>query len=295
MSVSAKRKPRRGKRVAKTYAEKRRAYSEYSRAQDSSRQRTGAAHGKREAPDPKRDRRRLWQLAVSAAILITVIAIKLAAPQTLEQYRQTMLSLIGDDTDFVAVFSEVGKAVGAEGGIVEALNDAYVAVFGTSEIDSQNGDGTSAEQTAVYSADTMPDNVCMTQQPLGFDYCVPVAGTLTDSFGYRAHPIDGGTKFHYGLDIDAKSGDVICSFADGTVTAVGESSDLGKYLTVLHDNDYTTLYAHCSRITASSGQQVKMGDPIAEVGDTGQTTGPHLHFELHCNTTYLNPIYYVSV
>ena len=87
---------------------------------------------------------------------------------------------------------------------------------------------------------------------------------------------------------------VIISFADGTVTAVGESSLLGKYVTVLHANNYTTLYAHCSRIMASSGQQVRMGDPIAEVGQTGQATGPHLHFELHLDTVYLNPIYYVA-
>lgn len=64
---------------------------------------------------------------------------------------------------------------------------------------------------------------------------------------------------------------------------------------VAHANGYTSLYAHCSRVTASSGQQVALGDPIAEVGQTGQTTGSHLHFELHQDTVYLNPIYYVQL
>ena len=64
---------------------------------------------------------------------------------------------------------------------------------------------------------------------------------------------------------------------------------------LLHDNGYSTLYAHCSKITASSGQQVKLGDPIAEVGETGEATGPHLHFALCQDTQYINPIYYVTL
>lgn len=78
----------------------------------------------------------------------------------------------------------------------------------------------------------------------------------------------------------------------GTVTAVGDSSQLGNYVTVSHAGAFTTLYAHCSRITASSGQQVALGDPIAEVGETGNATGPHLHFAIQKDTVYLDPAYY---
>ena len=87
---------------------------------------------------------------------------------------------------------------------------------------------------------------------------------------------------------------MVSSFADGTVAAVGESSELGRYVAVSHANGFSTLYAHCTRVTASAGQQVSRGDPIAEVGDTGRATGPHLHFELHRGSTYLNPVYYVT-
>ena len=68
------------------------------------------------------------------------------------------------------------------------------------------------------------------------------------------------------------------------------------YFTAARCNGYlfTFAYAHCSRINASSGQSVRMGDPIAEVGDTGDATGYHLHFELHQNNIYLNPVYYVT-
>ena len=285
MTRTAVKRRKKGRRVATGYEEKRRSYKEYSKAQDTRPQKNAE---NKAAVSAKKDRRRLWQMTVSAMILIGVIALKLLAPQSVSRYRETLLDLIGHNTDFVSVFSEVGRAADIDGGIKEVLNDAYVAVFGAADSGSQTGGNTD------YSAENTPPNVCLTQQVLGFDYVQPVTGTVTDGFGYRDHPIDGDMRFHYGVDMEANSGDVICSFADGTVTAVGESSDLGKYITVLHANGYTTLYAHCCRITASSAQQVKAGDPIAEVGDTGRTTGPHLHFEMHRDTTYLNPVYYVS-
>ena len=285
MTRTAVKRRKKGRRVATGYEEKRRSYKEYSKAQDTRPQKNAE---NKAAVSAKKDRRRLWQMTVSAMILIGVIALKLLAPQSVSRYRETLLDLIGHNTDFVAVFSEVGRAADLDGGIKEVLNDAYVAVFGAADSGSQTGGNTN------YSAENTPPNVCLTQQVLGFDYVQPVTGTVTDGFGYRDHPIDGDMRFHYGVDMEANSGDVICSFADGTVTAVGESSDLGKYITVLHGNGYTTLYAHCSRVTASSAQQVKAGDPIAEVGDTGRTTGAHLHIEMHRDTTYLNPVYYVS-
>lgn len=147
----------------------------------------------------------------------------------------------------------------------------------------------------LYSDQNLPENVSLEQALLDFDYCTPVYGTLTSNFGYREHPMEGEERFHYGVDLAADAGTAIGCFADGTVTAVGESSSYGKYCIVTHAGGYSTLYAHCSRITASSGVAVTEGQKIAEVGETGMATGPHLHFELHRDGTYLNPIYYVTV
>ena len=79
------------------------------------------------------------------------------------------------------------------------------------------------------------------------------------------------------------------------MTAVGESSSYGKYCIVTHEKGFRTLYAHCSRITVSSGAAVRGGGKIAEVGETGMATGPHLHFELQQEETYLNPVYYLDL
>lgn len=154
--------------------------------------------------------------------------------------------------------------------------------------------GVSSLAYVLYSDQNLPENVSLEQALLDFDYCTPICGTLTSAFGYREHPIEGEERFHYGVDLAADTGTAISCFADGTVTAVGESSSYGKYCIVTHAGGYSTLYAHCSRITASSGTAVTEGQKIAEVGETGMATGPHLHFELHRDGTYLNPIYYVT-
>lgn len=252
--------------------------------------------GRREEQPTPKPRRGLAQMVVSAVLLAVIVGVKLAAPDVAERYRDDLLHLMGNDTDFVAAFSAVGRAVGSEK-LGDALNDAYVAVFGPSDEEAAPVMAVATDTVlgAVYTPENTPSRAELFQQVLGFAYTDPVAGTLSDGFGYRQHPMTQTQRFHYGMDIAADSGTVIGAFADGVVTAVGDSSDLGKYVELAHANGYSTLYAHCSRITASSGQSVRMGEPIAEVGQTGEATGPHLHFELHRDTLYLNPIYYVTL
>ena len=284
--MATRQKQHGGKRVrSRSYPQNRAAYRTYSQTQ---RGRGEEKKTEKGTPESRSGKRRMWRLSLSALIFVAVVTVKLASPLTFEPLRGQLLDWMGGSTDFVAVFSALGRAVGAEKDWSDALSDAYVAVFGT---DGQKEP--LVEQTGE-SGEEVPPDACMRQKVLGFAYAPPLTGTLSDTFGYREHPIDATSKFHYGLDIQADEGTVIASFADGTVTAVGDSSVLGKYLTVQHENGFSTLYAHCSRITASSGQQIRLGDPIAEVGQTGQATGPHLHFEILENTTYLNPIYYVT-
>lgn len=154
-----------------------------------------------------------------------------------------------------------------------------------------------AQQAAavIYTDEDIPNDAYMQQKVLGIAYTTPVVGALSSPFGYREHPIEGEEKFHYGIDIAASAGSTIGAFADGTVTAAGESTTLGKYIKVTHKNNITTLYAHCSKLCVSSGASVKKGDKLAEVGETGLATGPHCHFQLEMDGVYLNPVYYVKL
>ena len=152
-----------------------------------------------------------------------------------------------------------------------------------------------AVPAAFYAQEDLPEGVRMEQAVLGFAYASPLPeAAVSSEFGYREHPVQGEERFHYGVDLAAESGTPVACFADGSVTAVGESSSYGKYLIVAHEGGYATLYAHCSAVTVSSGSAVKRGQEIAKVGETGMATGPHLHFELHEGSSYLNPIYYVA-
>ena len=114
---------------------------------------------------------------------------------------------------------------------------------------------------------------------------LPVAGTITSPQGYRTDPITGEVSYHSGTDIALPEGTPILAAADGTVTIANAldswGGSYGYHVKLDHGGGLTTLYAHCSSICVTAGQQVKAGEVIAYVGQTGRATGPHLHFEIH--------------
>ena len=119
-------------------------------------------------------------------------------------------------------------------------------------------------------------------------------GMTSSGFGYRVHPIHGDVRFHYGTDFAANAGtDVLC-FADGKVIEAGYDSGYGNYIKIEHNDEFSTLYAHCSLLLVAVGDEVAKGEKIAYVGETGLATGPHLHFELMRNGKYINPEYYLG-
>ena len=114
---------------------------------------------------------------------------------------------------------------------------------------------------------------------------LPIAGTITSPQGYRTDPITGEISYHSGTDIAVPEGTPILAAADGTVTVANATDSwggsYGYYVKIDHGGGLTTLYAHCSSICVTVGQQVQVGQVIAYVGHTGRATGSHLHFEVH--------------
>lgn len=119
-------------------------------------------------------------------------------------------------------------------------------------------------------------------------------GYSSSSFGWRADPFTGETAFHEGLDFTANIGTPIYAAAGGIVTTVEQTPDYGKIVKIDHGSGIETRYAHTSVILVKVGDIVKQGQLIAKVGNTGRSTGPHLHFEVRLNGAALDPRKYLK-
>ena len=121
----------------------------------------------------------------------------------------------------------------------------------------------------------------------------PVHGFITSEFGYRSSPIYGTRQFHEGLDIANRIGAPVDASANGTVAEIGYQSGYGRYVKIQHGYGMATVYGHLSSVKVNDGQRVKKGEVIGFVGNTGSSTGPHLHYEVRINGVPTNPRKYL--
>jgi len=121
----------------------------------------------------------------------------------------------------------------------------------------------------------------------------PVVGLITDGFGRRRDPITGRPAFHSGLDISAVRGLPVRAPADGVVVFTGRDNGLGRTVRLSHGFGFATVYGHLERIDVEPGQEVQRGDVVGRLGNTGRSTGPHLHYEVHVDGRPVNPLQYI--
>ena len=115
---------------------------------------------------------------------------------------------------------------------------------------------------------------------------------MASGYGYRRDPIYGTAKFHEGMDFSAPPGTPVYATGRGRVVSAGWKSGYGNLIEIDHGYGYLTRYAHLSKISVRQGLEVSRGDLIGEVGNTGKSTGPHLHYEVRLNGTPQNPVNY---
>jgi len=128
------------------------------------------------------------------------------------------------------------------------------------------------------------------QTPAGW----PVqGGWVSSNFGSRLHPISGKKQFHRGVDIPGKEGSSVLAVADGVVIRAKKASTYGWMIQLDHGDGYTTLYSHNRKNLVTVGETVVKGQAIAEIGSTGRSTGPHVHFEVAKNKRTINPVRYL--
>ena len=121
----------------------------------------------------------------------------------------------------------------------------------------------------------------------------PVNGRITGHFGERLDPFSGEGAFHAGMDIASHYGDEVRATAEGDVLEVGNHSGYGRLIVIDHGFGVTTWYGHLSGYTVQAGMHIKQGDVIGYEGDSGRSTGPHLHYEVRIYNTPVNPWRYL--
>ncbi len=122
---------------------------------------------------------------------------------------------------------------------------------------------------------------------------MPAEGWISSGFGYRKDPFTGRIRFHAGIDISNRIGTPVVAPADGIVTFVGKDGGYGNLIIISHGYGITTRYGHLHKIFVKVGQKVQRGDIIGEIGNTGRSTGPHLHYEVRIYNKPVNPLRYI--
>ena len=141
----------------------------------------------------------------------------------------------------------------------------------------------------IYRADNYLKTLKST--PLGR----PVDTSISSSFGKRRDPFNGKPAFHAGIDFRGRIGAPIRVTADGKVIFAGNNGSYGKLIKICHGSGYTTRYAHLDRLFVRSGEKVTRGQKIGSMGNTGRSTGPHLHYEVRLNGSAINPAEFLKV
>ena len=272
-----------------------------------------------------------YKLYLASALFIFITALKLLLPNQTRELRADLQELISRDSQYEQVFETLGRRIfrypdapepSPSADVVTPIGEyrpvtltelhekrtailpeslaAQVTAEEPTEKEPPEPDEPPAAVTAFlaaqepFSAYEIPASVTYDMPELPFEYASPVAGYTSSGFGYRDHPIANTVKFHYGTDFAAWTGTDILAFADGTVSLYGWDEGYGNYIIIDHGGGWTTLYAHCSVVYVSGGDTVSRGDKIGLVGETGDVTGPHLHFELKCDGKYYNPEFWLA-
>lgn len=219
------------------------------------------------------------QAFLSLAFVGVVLAAKILQWPILSPIRTTFMALmqpeqslfLSEERNFSAFTEEVARSV------EETVSTLWQSVSGSATAET-------AARNIHPKAQPVPNGASLESYLPDFSLVFPLQGwnnTETSGYGWRTNPMGGsGTEFHLGNDLAAAEGTTILAAADGVVRVAAVHPSYGNYLRILHENGDETLYAHLQYLFVHVGQRLSRGEPIGTVGDTGNTTGPHLHFEL---------------
>ncbi len=252
------------------------------------------------------DQRRLKEMSEAAQVVAETKASLETEKAGLEENKKTLNE---SQTELEAKRAEADKLLAelvATGDEYEKLLEEAEAEAG--RLDDDIGDAKEAYDNAKYQewlATSVPPTTSSrpsggsagtSNVVSGATWLVPCNYTRFSSpYGYRIHPVYKDWRFHYGVDLSAPSGTPIIASRGGTVVTAKYSSSAGYYVTIDHGDGFQTIYMHMTHYVVKKGDTVSAGQTIGYVGSTGTSTGPHLHFGVKYNGSYVNPANYINI
>jgi len=218
--------------------------------------------------------------------------------ETLRQVNQEFESSIRKLQDQLTTYEDRTRQLAIVAGIATLGDGAEAGIGGSAPVDEVGLDELPAMASRIEQIDGTLKTIearlnqrarWISQTPA----ITPVKGILTSGFGYRADPLTHGRGNHQGVDIAAAPGQPVRASADGIVMRAGLLGGLGKAIYLAHGYGLTTRYGHLSRVEVRPGQRVKRGDIVGRVGNTGRSTGYHLHYEVRQDGAPVNPLVYI--
>lgn len=202
-----------------------------------------------------------------------VVAEQAALESLIGEKEQQITAYQSDINNKEAAIKEYEEDIAAQNAVISALEKAV------------------AEEKAKLLAE---NGSVITYDGGVFAWPAPAYTRVSSDYGNRMHPTLGVEKFHNGIDLAAPTGSAILAAYNGKVVAADYNASMGNYVMIDHGNDLYTIYMHASALHVSRGETVAKGQQIAAVGSTGRSTGPHLHFGVRLNGSYVSPWNYLS-
>ena len=247
-------------------------------------------------------RKILGQLIISGLILICILSAKNMDTPFTKQVAQGVGRFLNSNLDFIKTYESVNGVIISTAATVKALFKSASKSHTTSEgsgvkdnkkntLAETTKDSKKVNETNKSSIDKVKviSPIASSINSLDLDFksvkssikiLSPVKGSISSAFGLRVNPITKKEEFHPGLDIMAVQGTPIYAAIAGNVIEARKGTTFGNFIRILGRGDIMTVYAHCSKLGVKKGQKVSLGQKIGEVGNTGMSSGAHLHFEV---------------
>ena len=270
----------------------RRAEEIYERRQKNNGLITETESKKSEKKDIKLLKKIIIQLIVCISIYLIIYTIQQNKYNFSEDFINKVNEIISYDIDLKKVYEDTKNYIM---GILQKEEQKNENKENETEIENQNenGIGGAEENSEEQTNEAEVMNLSQEEQDViniknTASFIKPIEGTISSSYGFRETATGSVPKNHTGTDIAAQTGTKIKSATDGEVVLVSEQGDYGKHIKI-QIGEVSIIYAHCNAMYVNQGDKVTQGQEIAEVGSTGNSTGPHLHFEIRIQERTVDP------